>query len=334
VNKDWLGTPPGEGGPAHGGATFADEQQSGGHPLPATLISGFIILFLAAGTPVRHMPTSPAELAGNVAGCALVGAIGWGIAYAITIKHASTAWKTVSLIVLLLAGGFGGIVRLGAPGVAMNDDLRASSNEMERVLESGGDLNVRMKGDGGPLSRITAALANGAMEDASRFERALTEAQVPALLAMDGLTRSSPLFRNCDRMAALEPLAQELGANRERHVAAARQIAEQAIEAGELPRNMLSGFEEGARNTKPRHDRQWALHAELGVESAALCRHMAARPWQLSGGQVTFNSAGDAAAYNARIGRINAIADEQERLLALSQADARRGVDQMRRMAR
>jgi hypothetical protein len=79
----------------------------GGRPLLATLICvGVLALSLAGQSATPMAPgEGPAFSAGFVVGGAVFGAILWGIAYAITIRKASTRWKAGSLIGLALLGG-------------------------------------------------------------------------------------------------------------------------------------------------------------------------------------------------------------------------------------
>jgi len=93
--------------------------RSGGHPLIATAIClGLLLLSLAGQSATPMDLDGPASSAGFVFGGALFGAILWGIAFAITIRKASTRWKLGSLIVLAVLGGLIALNKVAKAGAA------------------------------------------------------------------------------------------------------------------------------------------------------------------------------------------------------------------------
>jgi hypothetical protein len=96
--------------------------KSGGHPLIGTLACLAVLGMALAGqgsTPVES--DGGASDAGYVVGGALFGLILWAIAFAITIRKASTRWKLGSLILVMLLGALVALVDLvGAPRAPPN----------------------------------------------------------------------------------------------------------------------------------------------------------------------------------------------------------------------
>lgn len=325
MNDDWLGPKAAEGAPAYQGPSFADEEPGGGRPLLATAICcGFLILSVAAS--VREVPELPVAIGAQM----VFGAMMWGIAYAATIRRSTRAWKIGSFAIVMVVAVLAALVRVGGSTAALRDDAASAANEMERVLASSDPENTRMRAGGGPLSQMMAAFLNGVLEDSSRFEREAAAAGVEQVLTQRGLTRSSPVLRNCGRIAALSPLADSLAGNVDRHLAAAHAIGERAIASGEMPRAALNGFENGAQSSKGDYRRQWALNAQLGSEAAALCRLLAKGRWRDQNGRIGFDSDADVAVFNRGIERIRAIGAEQERMSREGAADARRSLQEMR----
>ena len=96
--------------------------KSGGHPLIGTLACVVVLGMALAGqgsTPVES--DGGASDAGYVVGGALFGLILWAIAFAITIRKASTRWKLGSLILVTLLGALVSFIDLAAgPRVPSN----------------------------------------------------------------------------------------------------------------------------------------------------------------------------------------------------------------------
>src|SRR5687768_14957729 len=98
--KDLIGDPVDPATPVG----YGPDEEDGGHPLIATVIGVIFLIIMTAGSSretAGEGPDSQAEMLGYFIGWAgMATAMVWGTAYAITIKKASTAWKTVSLIVI------------------------------------------------------------------------------------------------------------------------------------------------------------------------------------------------------------------------------------------
>ena len=83
------------------------------YPLPATIIICLLLLLALIGGQGRDAGvTSEAQGIGFVFGWALSGLILWGIAWLITIRHASRGWKWGSFCIVAVVGVLTGLVRL------------------------------------------------------------------------------------------------------------------------------------------------------------------------------------------------------------------------------
>ena len=95
----------------------AEPPRRAGRPLLATSIcAGLLLLSLAGRDETPMTAEGTGELIGYVFGGAVFGMILWGIAFAITIRKASTRWKAGSLIALAVLGGLVALSRVGIAG--------------------------------------------------------------------------------------------------------------------------------------------------------------------------------------------------------------------------
>ncbi|MEM8696356.1 MAG: hypothetical protein AAGE05_10085 [Pseudomonadota bacterium] len=91
----------------------AERPAKTGYPLPATLIvCALLILGLIGGSGRDADVTPGAESIGFVVGWTISGLILWGIAWLITIRHASKAWKWSSFGIVVALGLLTGLARL------------------------------------------------------------------------------------------------------------------------------------------------------------------------------------------------------------------------------
>lgn len=83
------------------------------YPLPATIIICLLpLLALFGGEGREASVTSDAQGMGFVVGWALGGVFLWGIAWLVTIRHASRGWKWGSLAAVVAVGLLTGLARL------------------------------------------------------------------------------------------------------------------------------------------------------------------------------------------------------------------------------
>jgi len=299
---------------SHQDADFADEERSGGHPLIATLVCAVLLILAAAGRSGPQAGLGPDYVLGYIAGGGVFGGILWGIAYAITIKRSSTAWRVTSLIVLVVIGLLSTLLQIGARAVVRHSDVRDTENQLQQVLD-GDTLPQHVAAGSGPLSRMSAAFLNRSLADQRALERDLAAVGFEQVVSLEGLTRSSPVLRHCADFAPIAARARHLGVEgRRANLAAARQVGDAAVQAGQLSAQDETAFFEGAEQSRTAYERQWTLNAEVVEEAQAVCTLLASREWVLSGERVLFTRPGDAEAVNAHLRRIQAHGAEQERM--------------------
>lgn len=325
-------------GPA-GGYGYLEEHEKRGRPGIATAVGAAALLLLLAVPmgPRGRQPADPNEamgyLAGEIFGSALISAgIVWGIAYWVSLRHASRNWKIVSLVILGIVATVVSVARIGARDAPLRDDEQAALAQIERATRSSGAIDRPLQAGDGPVTAMLAAMANGALADRQAFEREAEAAQVQQVLDLE-LPRSAPVFRNCGRIAALEPRAAALRGRFPAYLDAARAAAEPFVERGTLSTRLRDEYiaGAGAPENRSRFERQWTLTAEWARESAALCSVLAERPWRRRGDLLEFDSRRDHQEAQRHIDRVNAIAEEMQRIEAETRERARRDLERLRR---
>jgi hypothetical protein len=323
-----------------GGYGYLEQHENRrGHPGIATLVGAVALLLLAAvplGAPA-HPPSGREEalayLAGEIAGAALIsGGVVWGIAYAISLRHASRKWKVASLVILAVVASLVSVVRAGARNAVLYDDTRDALAQLEQATRTKAVIDQPLRAGDGPVTAMLAAMANGALADRQSFEREAAAAQVQQVLDLQ-LPRSAPVFGNCGRIAALEPRAIALADRFPAYLEAARAAAEPFVARGAFSAGQRDEYiaGAGAPENQVRYRRQWTLTAEWSRESAALCRLLAERPWRRAGGLVTFDREPDRQEAQRHVDRVNAIAEEMQRIESEMRTRARRELDRLRR---
>jgi hypothetical protein len=180
----------------------------------------------------------------------------------------------------------------------------------------------------GPLSRMSASFLNRALQDQRDLERDLTAVGFVQVVSLEGLTRQSPVLRRCGDYAPLAARARRLGTEgRLAGLAAARQIGDAAVQAGELSARDEADFFAGTEQGRASYERQWALNAEIVEEGQAVCALLAGRPWVRSGARVAFTHAGDAEIVNGHLRRIQADSAEQDRMRDQIRRDSHRQIE-------
>lgn len=313
----------------------AAKEEDGGHPIVATIV-GVVVLLLMAGQGRSETfgsgLGSQAEKMGYLFGSVAAGAgIVWGIAYAITIRKASTAWKIASLIIIAIASLLSTAIKMGGSDAAFMSDAMDVTNQVEEMVDSGkGPADIRFKAGSGPMSRMMAAMLNPLMADGAAFEKEMQAAGLVQVVSFEGLTRKSPVLDRCE---GLDRLAERAGHYRSRlpqHIAAARAVGQEAVRAGELPADALTGFEAGARDSSGNTDRQWELNQLSATEAAAICRVLARRNWDKPGNAVMFRNDSDLAEFRRHSSRIDAYAAESEQLRTRAKSNIDKWTGKMR----
>jgi hypothetical protein len=302
------------------------KEENGGHPIVATIVGVLFLLLIASQG--RSEPFGPgldtqAARMGYLFGSVAAGAgIVWGIAYAVTIRKASTKWKVASLIVIAIASLLSTAIKMGGRDAALVSDALDMTNQVQAMADSGkGPADIKFKAGSGPMSRMMAAMLNPLMADGAAFEKEMQAAGLVQVVSFEGLTRKSPVLDRCDGLDRLAERAKYYRSRLAQHMAAAFALGRQAVRAGEMPADALSGFEKGARDSSGNTDRHWELNQLSATEAAAICRILARRNWDKPGNELLFRNEADLAEFRRHGSRIDAYAVESEQIKARSRAN-------------
>lgn len=319
------------------GAEAVIEEPPGGHPVLATLIGAVFLLLVGANSPARPNPADfgpdgGAFLASRIAGGTLAGAlIVWGIAYLITIRHASRAAKVGSFLALLFVSLLATVIQHGSRVEALREDARTTAVQMKDVIDRGGQLQAPVTAGSGPMSQMQAAVINAALADQQAFDREAEATGVYRVLDLTTLRRDDPALRACGRIDALAVRARDQSGRYPAYLDAARAAAAPHIQRGTLSGTELDSYIAGAERNTANYRRIWSMTADWASEAGALCDLLGTRRWSRSGAEIVFPSDADAAAANGHLNRINALAAEQQRLQAQARANARRTLEELSR---
>jgi hypothetical protein len=307
---------------ATGGADMSyvdrDATSHAGRPLIATLVACLIALVrIAAPADWRTAEQSFDYKMGFLFAGAIVGVIMWGIAWAITIRKAHPGWWAGSLIAIALVNVFVSLVQLGAPHVQLERQIAESRAQVEQALAKGDALEgVKVTPDAAPLVRMQAALINGSVSDARAFD---TEAAAAGMgqLSLEVTSKRAPVLAKCEQMAAVGRRALAYYTPRiDAHLREAEHLGRAAVTSGELPTAGVDGFLQGARDKRAGTVRRWQIRAGLAEASASICRTLRDRPWVRQKGQILFTHQRGLDAVNSQIKRTQALAAEEETLVA------------------
>ncbi|HEX8654209.1 MAG TPA: hypothetical protein VF693_03170 [Allosphingosinicella sp.] len=319
------------------GAETVVEEPPGGHPVIATLIGGVFLLLVGAGSAARpdpgdFGPNGGAYLAGRIVGSTLAGAlIVWGIAYLITIRRASRAAKIGSFVALLVVSLVATVVRHGGRAEALREDARATAAQMKEAIDRGDQLQAPLTAGSGPMSQMQAAVINAALADQQAFDREAQATGVYRILDLTTLRRDDPALQACGRIDTLAVRARDQAGRHPAYLNAARAAAAPHLQRGTLSGAELDSYIAGAERNSANYRRLWSMTADWASEAGALCELLGTRRWTRSGTEILFASDADAAAANGHLGRINALAAEQQRLQAQARTNARNALDEMSR---
>ena len=98
-----------------------------------------------------------------------------------------------------------------------------------------------------------------------------------------------------------------------------------------MPREALTGFEEGARSNRLKLDRRWDRFAGIAEENGVICRLLAGSVWQNRGGKILFGRQADLDRFNIHITRLRAYVDEEAQAHAEAMNAAQQRINEMQR---
>jgi hypothetical protein len=295
-------------------------------PLAAAIAGSIVIVALAVFVlPMLHHPPFWQTVVGMLAAALVI----WLAGFAITIRHATTAWKLGTLALLLVVGA------TTALGTRIYDTMRLRE-DMRTIAE------FRMRPDGtptfpagaaarGPISRLYIAFINGTVEDRQKLDAAALKIGIDLLGDPDGLTRTPGVLGKCGEIPDLKTIAAENSARQRQ-----RQRDFQAgLDAVDAPDDFKQGLRKGwERDTSDLLQRQMLKAQEaLFDESHGLCTVLARRRWEPQFRQFMFTNAADLAEFRLHAQRrdkaveaMRRIEAEGQRRLELGQRLVRQGI--------
>jgi hypothetical protein len=247
----------------------------------------------------------------------------WGIAFLVTVRHATTAWKIGSLAMLVLVAATTALTGLVLANMRLREDMRTVA-EFRWRIDGTPDFAAGAERRG-PISRLYVGFVRGTVEDRQRFDKAVLELGVDLLTDPAGLQRTPGVLSKCGEIAGLKTLAAEVGASQRKRF---RDFVA-AVAALDVPPD----FKRGMREAFERDDsetRQRATIAAQGMmldETQAMCAVLARRRWTPEYRRFMFSNLAD-------LGEFNRHAEARDKAIAEIRRIEAEGVQRMERSQR
>ena len=137
----------------------AEENRGRCHPIVATLVTCVFLLITTSNTNPAVLPSNPAERQGYLVGTILAATfIPWGIAYALTIRKASTGWKIGSLLIIASFAILTALIQTGRDIQQEEEDIAEGGRQIAAALNSENPSPIRLDANAGPMTRLNVAL--------------------------------------------------------------------------------------------------------------------------------------------------------------------------------
>jgi hypothetical protein len=288
---------------------FETEPARAGHSLLATIVCVLLLLLSRCGGASSERGFySNAEMMGVVVGGGLIGLVLWGIAYAITIRRASSRWKVASLCLLLSVGLWTGAANVAARKQAFDRDLAASKLLFQQAQGRKPGTALVIPAGAGTLTRMAAASMNASLADIDRQVVAQRAAGLADILQLRVPRTSPPVLEDCARFDALMDNARAKRATDPLHIVAARAVADADVAAGKIDRSLTDNVLNGMKRNRYTVERRWDRLAAQAQTASQVCVILARRHWiTTSDGAVAFTNQADVAAVNAVLRRLDAV---------------------------
>jgi hypothetical protein len=304
-------------------AWAAEQDQPDGHPIIATII-GVVVIFIGVGGNPR--PPAAGDLAALFGGVTGVALLVWGVAFAITIRHASTGWKIGSFAILWVLCLLATSLSIRRAGVeAFRHDVAALT---EVKITTDGKLVLPKDGGPGSFSHISMTYLKAMSDESAARDKALIALGFDRIADVRAIVREPALLRDCDRFSRARPIIDGASARMQGH----SDKLMRDLDASDIPASikveMLRGIEaEMAGRTIAESN---TLSRELLEEGGALCSVLARRHWRAQGRSFAFTNTTDLNSYNAHIVRWNDLSGRARRIQAEGRASMAAGQQEIR----
>jgi hypothetical protein len=256
------------------------------HPAVATVVG----LAVLVGGAVLFVRALPEDASGLIAlSYALVAPpIVWAIGYAVTIRHASTVWKLLSLMLL----GLGALVSVAVMvQVRMYEASRELSSMLEMKMDANGKLSVP-EGKG-PISRLMFGYIRDVQSAQEQVGQQVDALGIKRIGNPRQVADDPKLLKDCGRFQHAEPIADHWLATVKARSARLQQDV-QSVRANErVKRGVLIGFVAAQTRTAERLKAQAELLKNQLVTGGRLCLVLARRHWRYENGIFGFTSRAD-----------------------------------------
>ena len=296
-----------------------DDDWNEGHPVPATVI-GIAVILGAGYFGLPLLP--PVPLLYIVGGALAVAVLVWAIGYAITIRHASSNAKLLSLLLLIGA----------ATGASYYSTAYLAGQRMKADLRTLGEMQMGPNGfptfpagaeNRGPISKLFVEFVREMADSQQALDAELQKAGMPLLSDATALRANPALLSNCGKIASVKTMAHDA---MERRRGMFRKLIK-AIDDTDYPADFKRGVHasmagDGTDENLVRLD---GLQGEIFDAMQGGCTVLARRRWVAQGPMFMFTNGADLESFNSFGQRQNQAAAEFQRLQASAIARMREG---------
>lgn len=291
------------------------------HPAIATL-AGIAVLVIGALLVPRFLPQQSLGLL--LGGGVALALVLWAIGFALTTRYSTTAWKSGSLALLVLAG-------IGAAMIAhaqYETLARADASSFAEVEFGPGGAALVPAGAAarGPLSRLFVESMTADTQAQRDFGTAFGRLGVANLTSPYLLKQDPRALSQCAAIAGLQTLARSQATAR--HQRAEAMV--QALDAANLPAKAKEGIATIAGPVASAGDPLLANQLATVGATSELCTLLAKRGWFNNDGYFGFRSRADEANFRALSKRWMELAGETARIERAAQERMTAGREMVR----
>lgn len=300
-----------------------EDEWNEGHPFLASLI-GCAILIAGGWFGLPWLP--PAPLPVIMAGAMVVAGLLWGLAYLITIRHATANWKLLSFMLLLITAAGVGYTATWIAEQRIKADLRTL---MEMELDRDGFPRFAPGAENrGPISKLYIAFVHELVDGQHALDAEAEKAGIRLLADASALKANPKLLSDCTKVATVKQAA---NAMLERRRTRFKDLV-QALQHTDYPMAYKRGIIEGLTgdDTDDNLVQMESLQARILDAAQGACTVLARRRWIPQGPVFMFTNNADLEAFSAWGQRQNEANAELQRLQAASRVRLQEGQRKMR----
>jgi hypothetical protein len=264
------------------------------YPILAVVFGGAAIALLAIFIPAPTTASVNQEMLVALGVGLPVAALIWGVAYFVTVRHASPGWKLGSLALLALIA----VVAADRSVYAANESLRFDLIQLDelRVGNDGFYALPPELGKPGPVTARLARFLREAEEDRRKIDGAVAPLKIQNLASGWALQQDSSVLDACDRTEPAKKLFRDYAARRQQR-AEDFVAAMEAVNAPEATRKELAAMAR-ERSAIAGIKRGGEIDVALLDQLHERCTILARRHWKPWGSMFMFTDAAEMKAFN------------------------------------